>query len=95
MLNVQHIQAVRGPATRAHGREAQHGNHIAARPVEFPDLLRGVDAAVQAGGVVLREADHSLQEDEDVEEETQDGVRGLKVRVPGALLVDLDDDEAA
>lgn len=60
----------------------------------FPDLLRIVNAAVDAWRVVLGEANESLQEDADVEDEAEDSVRGLEVLVARAALVDLDDYEA-
>jgi hypothetical protein len=59
----------------------------------FPHALRILLAPIHGRCVILREPHHSLEEDEDVEDESEDGMWGFKVRVPRTLLVDLDDDE--
>jgi hypothetical protein len=60
----------------------------------FPHTLGILHAAIHSRCVVLRETHHSLEKDEDVEDEPEDGVWGFKVRVPWTLLVDFDYDEA-
>lgn len=60
----------------------------------LPHSLGLVDSPVQTWSVVLCEANDGLEEDGQVEDQAEDGVRGGKVLMTGASLVDLDDDEA-
>lgn len=94
MLNLEHKHRVIRPARRAHSSQPQRHNHVPAHPVVLPHGLGILLAPVQRRGVILREADDGLQEQKDVGYEAEDGVRRLEVLVAGALLVDLDDDEA-
>lgn len=94
MLDMPRIEIIRRPRRSADGRKSQRGDDIAADAVVLVDRLGVVDAAVQAGRVVLREADDGLDVEQNVECQTEDGVRGCKVLVPRAGFVDLDDDQA-
>lgn len=82
MLNMRHIETIRRPGRRADRRKSQRCDHIPADPVVFVDAFGVVDAAVQAWRVVLRESDDGLDVEQDVECETEDGVRGREVLVP-------------
>ena len=51
---------------RADRRQAQHHNDVPAHTVVLPHRFRVVDAAIDAGRVVLSEADDGLQHEDDV-----------------------------
>lgn len=94
MLDMSHIQIIRRPTRRTHGRKSQRRNHIPADPVVLVRGLCIINAAIQRRCIVLCEPHDSLKEDGDVECKAEDGMRGLKVFVSGTGLVDLDDHKA-
>lgn len=95
MLDVCHIQAIRCPRRRADGCKTERCDHVATNSVVLVDALRIVDAAVQIGGVVLSEANDSLDIYQDVECQSEDRVRRLEVLVTRTGFVKLDDDETS
>ncbi len=79
---------------RRHRDEAHDQDGVPGHAVVLVDRLGVVHASEHAGQVVLRDADEGLQEEEDVGDEAEDGVRGLEVQAVVVDLVILDDDEA-
>lgn len=59
------------------------------------DGLGIIHAAEYVWGVVLGDADQGLQEEEDVRDQAEDGVRGLEVCAAVGDFIVFDDDEAA
>lgn len=94
-LEMQHILIKRRLGRRGNGRKRQDQDHIAAGAMIFPHGLGVIDAAEQCGDVVLRDADEGLEEEEDVDKETEDVVRGTEVGAVVGEFVVFDDDEAA
>ena len=95
MLDVSYEERVRCPARSAHCRQPQGRDYISTSPVVLPHFLRIVHTSIQAGCIVLGEANESLQEDEDVKQEAEYCVRGSEVLVPWTGFVDLNDDQAS
>ena len=60
----------------------------------LPYCLRIVHATIQAREVILRDANDSLDGEDDVSDEPEDGVRGLEMRAAVRDLVILDYDKA-
>lgn len=91
-LNVQrHLIEIR--LRRRADCHQQHDQHdIAAHSVILVHSLGVVNAAIDFGRVVLREADEGLQNQQDVRHQAKDGMDRLEVRVV-TLVVD-DDDQA-
>jgi hypothetical protein len=93
-LNLQHILVVIRLRSQRNRRQHRQQNHIPADAVVLVQLLRILHPAVQRGHKVLRDADDRLDEDQDVGDEAEDGVRRDKVRAAVADLVVFDHDQA-
>ena len=55
--------------------EAQYQYHVTTHTVIFVDTFRILDAPEDIGGIVLSDANDRLQEEENVGDETKDGMR--------------------
>jgi hypothetical protein len=93
-LNLQHILIVIRLRSQRNRDQHRQQDHIPADAVVLVQLLRILHPAVQRGHKVLRDADDRLDEDQDVGDEAEDGVRRDKVRAAVADLVVFDHDEA-
>lgn len=92
-LDVQDVDVEGGPGRSCNGHECEHECHIAEESVVLVDLLRPVDAPVDSRCEELSEADDDLQHQEDVGDDTEDGMWRLQMIQATALLVHLNDDE--
>jgi hypothetical protein len=93
-LNLQHILVVIRLRSQRNRRQHRQQNHIPADAVVLVQLLRILHPAVQRGHKVLSNADDRLDQDQDVGDEAEDGVRRDKVRAAVADLVVFDHDQA-
>jgi hypothetical protein len=93
-LNLQHILVIIRLRSQRNRNQHRQQNHIPADAVVLVQLLRILHTAVQRRHEVLSNPDDGLDEDEDVGDEPEDGVRGHEVRAAVADLVVLDYDEA-
>lgn len=55
--------------------ETQNQYHVTTHTVILVDTFRILDATKDVGGIVLSDADDRLQEEENVSDETEDGMR--------------------
>lgn len=94
-LNVQHKKVVARLRGGSHGGQRQHEDEVAGHAVIFVNLLCAVDTAPEAGGEVLREANNGLDDDQDVSDDAENGMGGLKMVEAAAGLVDLNDNQAS
>lgn len=93
-LDAQYARVEGGLSSRTDSCQHQHCRHIASDSVVLVQRLRIIDAPVQAREEVLRDANKSLQEQEDVCHETENGVRGFEMGSVVVELVVFDDNEA-
>lgn len=87
---MQHPFVERCLRRRRHRHEAHGQNDIPAHPMVLVDTLGVIHAPEHFGGIVLRYPHDGLQEEEDVGDKAEDGVRGLEVRPAVADLVVFD-----
>ncbi len=73
--------------------KAHNQYHVATHTMILVDALSLVRAPEYTGCIVLGDADDRLDEEENVCDETEDGVRGFEVRARVGDLVVFDDDE--
>ena len=73
--------------------KAHNQYHIATHTMILVDALGLLRAPEYTGCIVLGDADDGLKEEENVSDETQDGVRGYEVRAGVGDLIVFDDDE--
>lgn len=78
---------------RRHRHETHHQDRIPAHAMILVDLLCVSHAAEDGRGVELCDANGGLDEEEDIGDEAEDGVRGLEVRAAVGDFVVFDDDE--
>jgi len=91
---MQHILIEIRLRRRAYRCQCQRKDDISRNAVVLVDALRVVHAPVQTRCEKLRDADQRLDDDEDVGDEAEDGVWGLKMYAIVRELVVFDDDEA-
>lgn len=93
-LDVQDVDVEGSPGRSCNGHECEHERHVAEESVVLVDLLRPVDTSVDSRREELGEANDDLQHQEDVGDDTEDGMWRLQMIQATALLVHLNDDEA-
>lgn len=94
-LYVQNILIESGLCRRRNRHKAQDQQDITAHPMILIDAPSIVRATEETGSVILSNADDGLEEEEDVGDETEDGVRRLEMCAAMGDLVVLDDNEGS
>lgn len=90
---MQDVLVEPGLRRRRNRHKTQDQQDITAHPMVLVDALGFFRATEEPGSVVLSDADNGLEEEEDVGDETKDGVRGLEVCAAVSDLVVFDDNE--
>lgn len=91
---MQRADVIAGLSGQGDRDEAQYEKGVAAGAVVLVNGLGVVHAAEQLRDVVLRDADEGLQDEEDVGDEAELAVLGVKVRFPAGELVVFDHNQA-
>lgn len=92
-LDMQNILVEPGLRRRRNRHKTQDQQDIPAHPMVLVDALGIFRATEETGSVILSDTHNGLEEEEDVGDETQDGVRGFEVCAVVGDLVVFDDDE--